>query len=185
MPVWPQRGHLRLLLIMDSESMFRGGHMPVLCPLCVSDEHTSTGVADDGRRYVLCVNTREHGEDGFAWEPTPPRQTRIRGDGLGTELDIWDKLLECLPADGAPHSYGDVEDAFFDRYPADAALLQARYGHRWREGKRSTQYSMSAYLAARLRDLANEKAVELTWGPAEGHWSYNGIISYWARGDAD
>jgi hypothetical protein len=82
-----------------------------------------------------------------------------------------------------PHSYGEVEDVFFERYPADAALLQERYGHRWREGKRSTtQFSMSAYLAGRLRDLSRGGSADLTWGPAEGPWGYNGIISYWARG---
>ena len=157
--------------------------MPAFCPLCASDENTSEGVAEDGRQFAVCTSAREHGSDGFVWEPTPRRKSRARGDGLGAELEIWDKLLECIPADGAAHSYGEVEDRFFERYPADSSLLQERYGHRWRDGKRSAnQFSMSAYLAARLRDLVKEEAVDLTWGPAEGPWSYNGIISYWTRG---
>jgi hypothetical protein len=156
--------------------------MPAFCPLCASDEHTAEGIAADGRGFAVCSNVKEHGPDGFVWEPTPTPSARIRGDGLGAELEIWDKLLECIPVDGAAHPYGEVEDRFFGRYPSEAALLQERYGHRWREGKRSVnQFSMSAYLAARLRDLAKEQAVQLSWGPAEGPWSYNGIISYWAR----
>ncbi len=157
--------------------------MPVFCSLCVSDEYTTDGVTEDGRRFVVCSNTREHGADGYVWEPAEEKKGRSRGDGLGAELDIWDKLLECIPPDGEAHSYGEVEDRFFERYPDDAALLQARYGHRWREGNPSTnQFSMSAYLAGRLRDLAREEAVQLSWGPAEGPWAYNGVISYWARG---
>jgi len=156
--------------------------VPAFCSLCVSDEYTTEGVTDDGRPFITCTNTREHGTDGYTWEPAPEKASKSRGDGLGAELDIWDKLLECIPADGAAHPYGEVEDRFIERYPADASLLQDKYGHRWREGKKSAnQYSMSVYLAARLRDLAKEEAVDLTWGPAEGPWSYNGIISYWAR----
>jgi hypothetical protein len=83
------------------------------------------------------------------------------------------------------YSYGEVEDRFFILYPTEANLLHERYGHRWRDGNKSAnQFSMSVYLAGRLRELATEEAVDLTWGPAEGPWSYNGIISYWARGDS-
>jgi hypothetical protein len=160
--------------------------MPAFCSLCVSDDYTSEGVTNDGRRYVVCANTREHGADGYVWEPTVEKPGRTRGDGLGAELDIWDKLLECVTADGVAHAYGEVEDIFFERYPDDAGFLQERYGHRWRGGKRTeTQFSMSAYLSGRLRDLNREGALELSWGPAEGPWSYNGIISYWARGERD
>lgn len=156
--------------------------MPAYCPLCASDERTTEGVADDGRSFAVCA-ARDHGEDGYVWEPTPPRGATTRGDGLGADLEIWDKLLECVPSDGIPHAYGDVEDAFFKRYPADASLLQERYGHRWRDGKKSVNsFSMSVYLAARLSELAGEKLLVKTFGPAEGPWAYNGIISYWARG---
>ena len=86
-----------------------------------------------------------------------------------------------MPAEGT-HSYGAVEDRFFERYPADAAALQERYGHRWREGKKSAnQFSMSSYLAARLSELANEQLLVKTFGRAEGEWSYNSVISHWAR----
>ncbi len=156
--------------------------MLAFCPLCASDERTTEGVADDGRKYAVCM-ARDHGDDGFVWEPTPERRSTSRGDGLGADLDIWDKLLGCVPADGMPHSYGDVEDEFLEKYPREAGLLQERYGHRWREGKRSTSsFSMSVYLAARLSELADEKLLAKTFGPAEGPWSYNGVISHWARG---
>ncbi len=74
--------------------------MLVFCSLCVSDEYTTDGVTEDGRRFVVCSNTREHGADGYVWEPTEEKKGRSRGDGLGAELDIWDKLLECITADG-------------------------------------------------------------------------------------
>ena len=112
---------------------------------------------------------------------TSARRGKTRGDGLGNELEIWDKLLDCVPS-GDAHSYGVVEDQLFDRYPAEAAAVQERYGRRWREGKKSeNQFSMSAYLAARLSELAEEKLLFKTFGAAEGPWSYNGIISYWER----
>ena len=67
-----------------------------------------------------------------------------------TELGVWDKLLECVQSDGSGHSYGEVEDRFFELYPLEASALQERYGHRWRDGKKSVnQFSMSVYLAAR------------------------------------
>jgi hypothetical protein len=151
--------------------------------LCVSDEYTSEGVEPDGQRFVLCANVREHGVDGYRWNPTVVSKGSRSRSGLGAELEIWEKLLESIPADGKAYSYGEVEELFFERYPADAALLQERFGHVWRPGKRpENQYSMSVYLSLRLSELAREEAVELTWGPAEGPWSYNGIISYWARG---
>jgi hypothetical protein len=150
------------------------------CPLCASDELTSSDTTEDGREFAVCM-ANVHGEDGYVWEPTPSRALSTRGDGLGFELDIWDKLLECVPAEGT-HSYGAAEDRFFERYPTDAAALQERYGHRWREGKKPVnQFSMSSYLAARLTELANEKLLVKTFGPAEGEWSYNGVISHWAR----
>ena len=156
--------------------------MPAFCSLCVSDEYTTEGVTDDGRRFIVCANTREHGPNGYVWEPVPEKPARLRGDGLGADLDIWDKLLECVPPDGIAHSYGDIEDIFFERYPDDAGVLQDRYGHAWREGKRSGQYSMSSYLSGRLGELAKEGSLEVAWGPAEGPWAYNGRISHWTRG---
>lgn len=119
----------------------------------------------------MCSNTRQHGTDGYAWElPETSKPVRgTRSDGLGAELDIWDKLLACVPSDGEFHSYGDVEDELFARFPMEAQLLQNRYGHRWREGKKSDSvYSMSVYLALRLSDLRREGVLDATWLPAEG-----------------
>ena len=155
--------------------------MPALCPLCVRDDLTTEQTTDDGRRFVVC-SAKEHGGDGYVWEPTPPPAKTMRGDGLGAELDIWDKLLECVPADGKEHPYGAVEDRLFERYSGETAMLQERYGHRWREGNKSAnQFSMSVYLAARLSELAGEGLLVKTYGPAEGPWVYNGIISHWQR----
>jgi hypothetical protein len=155
--------------------------MPAFCPLCASDDLTSEGVTDDGRRYAVCAS-RDHGVDGFVWEPTPRNRPNLRSDGLGGKLDIWDKLLDCIPRDGVPRPYGDIEDRLIQSYPTEAGVLIQRYGHKWREGAPpSGHYSMSVYLSTRLRELADEKLVELTWGPAEGEWAYNGVISHWAR----
>lgn len=151
------------------------------CPLCASDERTEAALAEDGRTFVVCSHP-DHGEGGYVWEPTPERKAGPRSDGLGGELDIWDKLLECVPADGKTYSFGEVEDRLIGRYPSEARTIQDRYGHRWREGKRSTnQFTMSAYLAARLSELAGEGLLVKSFGPAEGPWSYNTIISYWSR----
>jgi hypothetical protein len=150
----------------------------------VSDEYTTEGMTEDGRRYVVCANTREHGADGYVWEPTVAKAGRIRGDGLGAELDIWAKLLECVPADGQPHSYGEVEDVFFERYPDEAAFLQSRYGHVFREGKRTErEYSMTSYFLARLSDLIREKSLSVSYGPAEAPWSdFTRTISLLTKG---
>lgn len=157
--------------------------MPALCPLCALDEYTSVQTDPDGKKYVVCRNSRQHGLDGYVWEqPAEARDGRAgtRADGLGIELGIWEKLLECVPSDGKSHSYGDVEDAFIARFPAEAATLQSRYGHRWRDGRKSDgTYSMSVYLALRLIELRREGLLEAQWLPAEGEWAYNGVISHW------
>lgn len=155
--------------------------MLAFCPLCASDEWTTHSVAGDGRRFAICENDREHGPDGYVWEPSDQKSSGAhRSDGLGHELGIWDKLLDCIPDDEAFHSYGDVEDAFFDRYRSEAHRLQSLYGHRWRDGQKSkNQYSMSVYLALRLRELEKEQLLDVAWLPAEGEWAYNGIISHW------
>ncbi len=155
--------------------------MPAFCPLCASDDHTKEDRTDDGRVFAVCADP-EHGSDGYVWEPTPPGGRSLRGDGLGAELGIWDKLLECVPADGHVHPYGDVEDRFFERYPEEAQQLLERYGHKWRDADYpSGHYSMSAYVASRLRELEKEGHLALTWEPATGRWAHNGVISHWRR----
>lgn len=155
--------------------------MPAFCPLCASDDYTSDIITPDGETLALCGH-RSHGVDGFTWDPSPPEPTNMRSDGIGSELDIWDKLLESVPNDGEAHQYGEVEDKLFESYPTEAAVLQNRYGHKWRDGKKSeNNYSMSAYLALRLRELEKEGHLKLSWGPATGPWEYNEVISHWQR----
>lgn len=155
--------------------------MPAFCPLCASDERTTEEHTADGRRFAVC-EANYHGTEPYVWETTPPERSRTRCDGLGSDLDIWDKLFECVPADGAIHSYGDLEDIFFAHYSRDAAVLQERCGHRWRDGKKSeSQFSMSVYLAARLSELADEGLLVKSFAAAEGPWAYNGIIFHWKR----
>jgi hypothetical protein len=155
--------------------------MPAFCPLCASDDHTTDLTTPDGQVLALCTD-RSHGVDGFTWDPAPPHRANLRSDGIGAELDIWDKLLECVPTDGQPHSYGDVENRLFQLYPVEAEVLQNRYGHKWREGKKlGSNYSMSAYLALRLRELEKEGHLRLTWDAATGPWAYNEVISHWQR----
>lgn len=153
--------------------------MPHLCNLCVSDESTSEGRNEDGVRYVICTD-RSHGPDGYVWEPAPPPGRSTRGDGLGAELGIWDKLLELFEPEEEFVAYGVIEDRLFDRYPSEAATLLHRYGHKFRDADHlSGQYSMSAYLASRLRELEREGSLQLQWQPASGPWAHNGIISHW------
>lgn len=156
--------------------------MIAFCPLCSSDEYTSLDTDPDGKQFAQCSNAKEHGADGYAWIPSSPSGSErgTRSDGLGIELGVWDKLLECVPTDGEFHSYGEVEDTFFALYPREVSTLQNRYGHRWREGAKSDgTYSMSVYLALRLSELRREGVLEATWLPAEGEWAYNGVISHW------
>lgn len=154
--------------------------MPVLCPLCARDDDTSTYNRDDGINYAVCLD-RSHGPDGVVWEPTPPPGRSFRSDGLGADLDIWDKLLEVVEP-GEFQSYGVVEDSFVERFPQETRILAERFGHRWRYPEfPSTQYSMSACLAARLKELEREGHLDLAWEKAEVPWAHNGIISHWRR----
>jgi hypothetical protein len=75
------------------------------CPLCATDEYATTHTTDDGRAYAVCTGPG-HAES-WVFEPTDTRLARTRGDGLGAELGIWDKLLECVPL-GAAVPYVDV-----------------------------------------------------------------------------
>ena len=112
-----------------------------MCPRSVHCAHLTTTPGKTaptiGRVFAVCADP-EHGSDGnvlganTAWRSKP-----AGGDGLGAELGIWDKLLECVPADGHVHPYGDVEDRFFERYPEEAHQLLERYGHKWRDADRS------------------------------------------------
>lgn len=153
--------------------------MPALCPLCVLDDFTSEHVTEDGIRYVQCDGP-DHVGAPFVWEPSQAGGSAPSRGGIGAELDIWDKLLGLFRSGDGVLSYGDVEDRLFSQYPETARILLDLYGHAWRDPDHpATGYSMSAYLAGRLRDLEREGHLVLSWGPAEGPWSYNGIISHW------
>ena len=113
--------------------------------------------------------------------PTDPQPTIGRPGSRARYLGQAARL-DCITDSVDFQSYGDSEDEFFRRYPSDATLLLRRYGHRWRDDHhKSTQYSMSAYLASRLRELANEGQLELRFLPARDPWTYNGVISHWRR----
>ena len=153
--------------------------MPHLCSLCATDDSTTEYRNDDGVRYVVCTD-RSHGSDGYAWEVPPPPGRSARGDGLGAELGIWDKLLELFDPDEDYVSYGVVEDRLFECYPTEATTLLRRYGHKFRDPDHpSTRYSMSVYLSSRLKDLEKEGHLDLVFRPATKAWAYNGVISHW------
>jgi hypothetical protein len=149
------------------------------CSLCGSDESTEEKQTPDGRRFVTCSD-RSHGKEPWVWEPTDPKQGSSRHDGLGAELGIWDKLLECFTPGEGFVAYGEIEDRFLIAFPDEAHRLLLAYGHRWRDPDHpATQYSMSAYLASRLKELEREGHLALSWGPALGPWAYNEVISHW------
>lgn len=149
-----------------------------MCPLCAYDSDTVEDRTDDGIVFITCTHPSH--DEPFVWE-RPPEQRSVRaGDGIGVELGIWDKLLECVIAGEEAVQYGVVEDRLFERYPAESAELIRRYGHAWRDPQHpSDRFSASAYLAARLSDLAAEGHLIKTFGRATGRWAYNGTISYW------
>ena len=154
--------------------------MPAYCSLCASDDYTSERETDDGRVFAVC-SARYHGTEPYVWEPTPTLSRNTRGDGLGSELGIWDKLLECVPA-GGPHSYGIVEGRLFELYPNEAAGLQERYGHRWRDGRKSqSRFSMSVVPGRTSQRTRRRGLLAKSFAPADGPWAYNGIISHWKR----
>lgn len=141
--------------------------------------YTASYRTDDGIAFAVCTD-RSHGDGGYVWEPSQAGKTSQRSDGLGAELAIWDKLLVLLDPTEDFVPYGVVEDRLFERYPDDASTLLNRYGHKFRDAEHpSTQYSMSAYLASRLRELNQEGAVDLKWDKAVGPWAHNEVISHW------
>ncbi|HKZ24176.1 MAG TPA: hypothetical protein VJ398_00110 [Acidimicrobiia bacterium] len=150
------------------------------CGVCASEEYTESQVTEDGRHFVVC-SSPFHGDEPRIWEPT----TRLRSgshEGIGAELLIWDKLLECVIPGEAFVPYGTVEDRLGERYPEDLARLIHEYGHRWRDPAHpGTRYSASVYLGARLSELAKEGHLEHRSGPAEGPWAYNGTYEWWRR----
>lgn len=155
--------------------------MPTYCGVCLSEEYTAVDVTDDGTRFAVC-SSGFHAEPRV-WEPPArsPAQRRRSGEGIGAELGVWDKLLECVP-EGDFVPYGDVEDAFAERFPQELKTLIERFGHRWRDPRYpSNRFSASVYLAARLAELTAEGSVEHRTGPAEGPWAYNGTYEWWRQ----
>ena len=153
--------------------------MPNFCGVCASEDYTHEDQTDDGATFVVCTNPY-HGESSRVWEPQHAESGRPDRGGIGAELGIWDKLLECVPPGSDFIPYGDVEDAFTDRFPDVMRRLIEMYGHRWREPRHpSDKYSASVYLGARLADLAREGLLEHQTGPATGRWAYNGTYEWW------
>jgi hypothetical protein len=52
------------------------------------------------------------------------------------------------------------------------------YGHTRIE--RNKPYTVTSFIAGTLGRLARFGELELVYGPATGHWSYNEVISYWS-----
>jgi len=150
------------------------------CGVCASDEYTQAQQTSDGRIYVVCTNPF-HGDEPRVWEPTTHRRSTSH-EGIGAELSIWDKLLECVVPGEDFVPYGTVEDRFANKHPEDLARLIREYGHRWRDPSHpATRYSASVYLGARLSELAKEGHLDHRTGPAEGQWAYNGTYEWWRR----
>lgn len=61
--------------------------------------------------------------------------------------------------------------------PADFAAIVTRYGHTTIAPKK---YTASAFLAGVLGVLSRQGTLLYHFGPATGHWSYNGTISWWS-----
>jgi hypothetical protein len=151
------------------------------CGACASEEYTEVHRTDDGRRYVVC-SSPFHGDEPRIWEPQPAQLHSRSHEGIGAELQIWDKLLECVIPGEDFVPYGTVEERLAERYPDDLEELIRQYGHRWRDPEHpATRYSASVYLGARLADLTGEGHLEHRTGPAEGPWAYNGTYEWWRR----
>ena len=155
--------------------------MATYCGVCASEDYTSSDCLDDGTLFHVCTSSF-HGDHPRTWEPPSRSRIRLSGAGVGSELNIWDKLYECVPEGDEHVPYGDVEDALAARYPKDLQRLIVEYGHTWRDPDHpSTRYSASVYLGARLSELAREGLLEHKSGPATGNWAYNGTYEWWRR----
>jgi len=157
--------------------------MRQVCPLCVLDDYVTRIPLGDGAFEYTCSYSRRHRSgQSFTWIGTALERLSDAPDveGPAQELGMLDHLPACLN-DGEPWvEYGIVEDRYAKLNPEAFEELRRRYGHRLL-GPRITSHTMSAYIARVLKMLSDRNVVALDWGKATGGWSYNEVVSYWAK----
>lgn len=152
-------------------------------PLQVCPFHAHEDVkgvpGDQPGAYVFTCTAKGHPAGGeFSWPSYPDPPAGLLGSGLTGELGLG-TVLPALVATfpGTWIEYGVLEQAYATTHPEDFALLVETYGHTAIAKKK---YSVSAFIARALGDLARAGAVLYHDGPATGRWSYNSNISWWA-----
>ncbi len=116
----------------------------------------------------------------YAWTVTAQPSLPAR-EGIASELGLYEDLPRYLLAGEPWVEYGVIEYRFGRARPDDYRDLIARWGH-VSQGDRGTRhgtggrYSVSAFLARTLAQLGEDGTIAVTFGPATGFWSYNGVI---------
>jgi hypothetical protein len=149
-----------------------------VCPQHSDEEIVGRALQDPPGSFEYVCSRSGHVRGGsYAWieVPEPP------GSGLSDVAHQYRLDVE-LPAalaglGGSWYEYGVLEAAYAGRCPEDFAALVAEYGHTAQKAK---QYTVSAFLARTLGELARQGVVAYHAGPATGRWSYNSEVSWWA-----
>ncbi|MFC7500605.1 hypothetical protein ACOACQ_19100 [Nocardioides sp. CPCC 206347] len=149
-----------------------------VCPQHSFEEVHGVWISDEVGTEFVCHRIDHVVPGPFSWinSPPPPPGTDLSGiaEELGLGVEIPAVLHQFV---GTWIEYGVFERAYALANPKDWAFLIDRYGHTALAPKR---YTVSAFLAATLGNLDRAGVVKYHSGPATGHWSYNGTISYWS-----
>jgi hypothetical protein len=151
-----------------------------VCPLCATDDDVRLVDVDVDQWEFVCSDAR-HSEP-FRWTPksksAPPRrpQPERRPESRAAELGVFDDLQACIhPAEWV--EYGVVEHRYALQAPDAYAALVDEFGHR---SVAPSEFTVSAFLARALGQLAEEGKLKLRKEPGTGYWSYLWRVSYWA-----
>jgi hypothetical protein len=154
-----------------------------VCPLCATDDDVTMDNVDVDVWEFVCSGP-SHAEP-FQWKPrtsapasTPPRraQPERRQESRAAELGVFGDLLACVHA-GEWVEYGVVEYRYALRTPDAYSELVDEFGHR---SIAPSEFTVSAFLARALGQLAEEDKLQLRKEPGTGYWSYLRRVSYWA-----
>jgi hypothetical protein len=147
-----------------------------VCALCGHDDEVAIMPSPDGGSWQYTCPPGPHHAELHVWTVAEPT-TFIGRDGVTAEFGLYDDL-PALVVSGEPWvEYGLVEHRYKLAHPQTYNALLDRYGHRAKQPK---PFTMSAFIAGALGQLAREGVLAYKWGPATGYWSYNGKVSYWA-----
>jgi hypothetical protein len=151
-----------------------------VCPFHADEDVRGEPSGQGDQSLVFtCTRSQGHPQPGqHTWLQMPEPEELPGIDGYAAELGLAVELPAAIDQyRGSWIEYGVVEQAYALRCPVDFAEIVLRYGHTAIAPKK---YTASAFLAGVLGTLSRRASVLYHPGPATGHWSYNGTISWWA-----